>query len=288
MINFFIPNHIISALEKVVSFNELTEIRIRVDKPISYAIKGKYYQLADKSGKIFANREDIEYILMRVSNHSLYSINECLIDGYIPFSGGIRIGVTGEGVREKEKLISVKNINYLTIRLPHEIKSLPKNLKLNTNVLQNLLIVSKAGAGKTTLLREILRRYSNNGYNCMLIDERYEVSALHNGRATLDVGVNTDICSNVPKKQSIENTIRAMRPDIIFTDEIYRKEEIDSLIAAIRGGIKVVATMHGDDIELLKNNLQYSELLNLINNVIILSDKPAIGTIVYEGKICSA
>ena len=274
-------------IEREYKLEKVNEIRIRHNLPLSVDYGRGYQKIKniDLTDNYIVNIDDIDYILGRASKHSLYAINDCLIDGYIPYLEGIRIGICGEGVREGDKLITVKNIAYMTIRVAHQIKNCTDKLKFDMENPVSFLIISPPGCGKTTLLREMIRLISNCGNNCLLIDERLEVAAVFNKEPFLDVGMNTDVVSGTPKGKAIEGVIRAMRPDMIFTDEIYKKEEADVLIDAIRCGLKVGATIHSDNRFTLLKSRMYQELFEYIPYVIELSNKPYVGSIQYEGCI---
>ena len=56
-----------------------------------------------------------------------------------------------------------------------------------------------------------------------------------------------DCITYSPKRFAFENGIRAMSPDVIVTDEIYGDEDINCVERAILCGVRVIATMHGDE-----------------------------------------
>jgi len=61
-----------------------------------------------------------------------------------------------------------------------------------------------------------------------------------------------------------------MRPDIIATDEIFGEREIDCIADCIRCGVKVLATVHADNVAKLKNNRVYSKLLDNVRYLITI------------------
>ena len=196
--------------ESISNISNVTELRIRADTNL---IIFNCYGTAT-TGRYTVRATDIEQILLTASNGSLYSVNDMLNKGYLIYDGGIRIGVMGEGVIEEGKLIGIKNIRYLTVRVPKEINIDINKLSLPKSPI-NTIILSPPGAGKTTLLRALTRHYSESGANVMLIDERFELAAVKNGIPALNVGKNTDIMSGVPKSIAYEIGVRTMRPDII-------------------------------------------------------------------------
>jgi stage III sporulation protein AA len=287
MLDNLIPVNMYNLISSQCKIDSITEIRIRAGQPLRVhnGLKYVYIYMANGTDFYIIDNTDIEYILSKATKHSLYAVNDVLIEGYISYNGGIRIGVCGQGVKEDNKLITIKNINYLNIRIPKEVNSIADKLKFNYKKPPNCLIISPPGMGKTTMLRELCRRISNNGNNCLLIDERNEVSASENGIASLNVGKNTDVISGVPKIVAYENVIRSMRPDVIFTDEIYNEKEVNAIIEAIRCGVKVIATIHSESRFDILNSSIYKKLFEHIDYCIELTDQPYLGTIKFEGQV---
>lgn len=190
------------------------------------------------------------------------------------------------------KIKNIKNINSMNIRVANEIvgasnKILPYVICKN-NVVRNTLIISPPGCGKTTILRDLIRQLSNGiekygfyGKNVGVVDERGEIAAVYQGKTKLDLGIRTDIISNCPKDIGIEMLIRSMGLDIITTDEIGGKNDIEAIKKASLSGVSLIFTMHASSIEDLYKR---EEILKLINEkifecMIVLSNKNGIGTI---------
>lgn len=266
-------------LDKTNTVGELTELRLRVGKPITYSDGIKWHTLYDNNESIICSKDFVEHILEVATGRSMYAYSEQIARGYLTANGGIRIGLTGQGVEENGKLVTYKHINYLAIRIPHEIKGCAdKLIEEIGNYNKNLLIISEPGAGKTTLLRDYIRQASNKGNNILLLDERNEVSATYMGKPMLDVGRNTDIVSNTSKTECYKSAVRSMSPDIIATDEIFGKSEIDAISDVVRCGVKVIATVHADSVKSLKNS-EYAGLLNIFDKAVILTKEPKVGII---------
>jgi stage III sporulation protein AA len=259
---------------RIGDIRNISELRIRLNSKLVAYYRMKRPEIIDYT----VTREDIEHIIMTASNNSLYTVNDMLIKGFLVYDGGIRIGVTGDGVTESDNIIALKHINYLTVRVPREIDVDISGVPTPEQPL-NTIIISPPGAGKTTLLRALTKYYSNKGNNVLLIDERYELAAAKNGMPALNVGVNTDVMSGVPKRKAYEIGIRTMRPDIISTDELYIKEEADALIEAAHCGIKVFVTAHAKDKEDFNNRKDVSAVMGIIEQVITLTDMPEAGTV---------
>ncbi|MDE6758541.1 MAG: Flp pilus assembly complex ATPase component TadA [Clostridia bacterium] len=266
LLSKLLPLSIYNELYKVCNFDELSEIRLRVDKPVYHSLNGRYRRLGDGDTRI--SSEDIGHILSQATKSSLYAYNTNIVDGFISYDGGIRIGITGEGVIKNGKLSAVKNITSLCIRIPHYIEFHDKRIDSIIKNFGNTLIISKPGYGKTTLLRYMIKSLSDDGYNVLALDERGELSGISDGKLTIDLGECTDIALGIPKITAYASQVRSMRPDIIATDEIFGEKEIDCIADCVRCGVKVIATVHSDDLANLKRSVLYSKLLENIRYVV--------------------
>lgn len=265
LLSKLLPLSIYNELYKVCNFNELSEIRLRVGKPVYYSLIGRYQKLG---GEMFVSSDEIGEILSRATKSSLYAYNTNIVDGYITYDGGIRIGITGEGVMKGGSLCAVKNITSLCIRIPHYIEIHDRRIDNIIKNFRNTLIISKPGYGKTTLLRYMIRRLSEEGYNVLVLDERGELSGISDGKQTINLGDCTDVALGIPKISAYASQVRSMRPDIIATDEIFGEKEIECIADCVRCGVKIIATVHSDDPANLKRSRVYSKLLDNIGYVV--------------------
>ena len=281
-----------------LDLSRLYEIRLRRNCPIVVNYNGKNELLLTgglgQGEKVFVNVQMIEKVLRRATENSLYAYNNQLKQGYITARGGVRIGVAGETVPSDNLLpITIKNVNSLNIRIPHEILGCSKNIFKfiynNETGIKNTLIISPPGAGKTTILRDIACKLSTDVktiYNVLIVDERFEIAACVDGEAMLNVGFNTDIISGSTKSFGFENGVRVLRPDVIITDELMNKDDSIACINAINSGVKVVASIHAKNhIEVL-NKEMFSILIKerYFERIIILSNRLGPGTceMVYD------
>ena len=99
------------------------------------------------------------------------------------------------------------------------------------------------------------------GKNCGVVDERGELAAMYKGVPQNDVGIRTDVIENVNKNKGIHMLIRTMSPEIVACDEIGSKEDVEAIHYALYSGVKGIFTMHGKNIEDIKNNKQIYELI---------------------------
>lgn len=259
--------------------SEITELRLRVGRPLAYAtIKGAQRAVLPSGLPYIVRAEDIKLILSAASDFSYYAVNDDLVKGYLA-RRGVRIGVAGEGVSEDGKLLTMKNVSSLVIRIPHEIKGAADRLLPVVSLggrPRSTLIISPPSGGKTTILRDLARRLSTR-FNTLIIDERYEIAAAENGVPTLDVG-DSEVVSGVAKSVAYENTVRAMSPEIIVTDEIFGQQEICAIRDIRRSGVEVFASVHGSGRDSILATESFAQLLSLFDVVVTLGRNP-VGTI---------
>ena len=222
-------------------------------------------------------------MLSLVTEHSLYALTEKLVNGYVPLKGGVRVGVAGEGVLDGEKVKTIKHITSLAIRIPHQIFGIADFIRIDGYFNQNVLIISPPGAGKTTLLREMTRMLSNAGKCVAVLDERGEISGVNGTSFALDVGRNTDVLFGFPKKASYENALRALAPDYIVTDELSGDRDVEGVLRAYYGGVKVVATLHGANEDVFHG--EFAALAPVFDRLIVLSKLPKVGTVAKDIRL---
>ena len=248
--------------------NELQEIRIRVDKPIILKLREK-----DLILQYNILQTEILQIVERLCENSIYAYKNQICEGFITIKGGHRVGLTGSCVIENGKITNIKYISSLNIRIAREVKNcstriLREIIDIENKTIYNSIIVAPPGRGKTTILRDIIRRLSDGieeinfrGKTCGVVDERGEIAAMYKGAPQNDFGIRTDIIENVSKNKGIHMLIRTMAPEIIACDEIGSKEDVEAIHYALYSGVKGIFTMHGKNVEDIKNNKQIYELI---------------------------
>ena len=184
--------------------NEITEIRIRVGKPIILKTRNKDIIINYK-----IDPEEILDLLGRICENSIYAYKNQICEGFLTIKGGHRIGITGTVIIEDNKIININYISSLNCRIAREVigcskKILNEVLDIENHTIFNTVIVSPPGRGKTTILRDLIRNLSNgidekdfSGKTIGLVDERGEIAATYKGVAQNDVGIRTDIIGNV-------------------------------------------------------------------------------------------
>ena len=267
-----------AAVAAVAAEEEVTELRMRVGRPLVVMTAGERRAAKLPSGAPFVvRRDDIERVLAVASDFSLYAVNDQLVKGYMA-KRGIRIGVAGEGVVEGGRVLTMKHIAFLTVRIPHEVKEVPREVSdaVFGGGVGNTFVISPPYGGKTTLLRE-LARLSSRERNTLIIDERFELAAAERGVPTLDVG-DCDVVSGVDKLTAYANTIRAMSPEVIVTDEIFGAEEAKAVADIARSGVKVFASIHGESAEAVFRASAFAPLAAVAETCVVLTPRPRAGT----------
>ncbi len=248
--------------------DELQEIRMRTDRPIILRLREKDFIL-----QYNIPQSEILQIVERLCENSIYAYKNQICEGFITVKGGHRVGLTGSCVIENGKIVNVKYISSLNFRIAREVlncstRVLREIIDIENKSIYNTILVAPPGRGKTTILRDVIRRLSNGideinfkGKTCGVVDERGEIAAMYKGVPQNDVGIRTDIIENVTKNQGIHMLVRTMAPEIIACDEIGSSDDVDAIHYALYSGVKGIFTMHGKNIEDIKNNRQIYELI---------------------------
>lgn len=294
MLKDYLSRDIYNLITKSFSFEDITEIRLRVNEKIIICVKNKKYYLKDDNNNfLYCTPADVNNFIMRACDNSIYAYNNEIANGFLTLPKGIRVGICGNVVYEDDKPITIKEFSSINIRIPHFIKncSLPAyDFLVNDNVL-NTLIISPPGAGKTTFIRDfVYQLYQHNlSKNVLIADERNEICSVINSVAEINLGGFCDIYTNCSKKFAFKNGIRSMNPDVIITDELDLQNDLDYVTQAINSGVNVVATLHANDVKQLKLKPNFDYVLDnhIFDRYVFLSKDEDVGTLayIYDSKL---
>ncbi len=227
-----------------VNLNLLYELRVRADKPLRANLGGAFVWLGEGgvssvNSALVPTRKEVEDTLFAACGYSVYSVENQLRQGFVTGKEGERVGVAGTYVYEGNRVLSVRDVTSLCIRVPHAVEGCAGEIfrLCLADGLKSVLILAPPGEGKTTILRDLCRlTCRERNCNALVCDERGELSAGELGRTA-------DIMRFADKLTAFTAGIRALRPDVIVTDELL-PEDYAAVRRATESGIAVFASAH--------------------------------------------
>jgi stage III sporulation protein AA len=285
----FLPKNIADQISKIPPSQkeELEEIRIRIDRPIEITMKG-----APRFLSYIIRQEDAFHLLNKISQFSIYTLEEELKRGYITVSGGHRIGLAGKVILEEGKVKAIRDIASFNIRIAKEKIGIAEKIIpfIFNSSWNHTMIVGPPQTGKTTLLRDIARIISSGNHEKRIqaskvgiVDERSEIAGCVNGIPQMTFGHRLDVLDACPKAEGMMMMIRSMSPDVLVVDEIGRMEDAQAIQEAVHAGIKLIMTTHGTSLEEVKNRPSLKSIIdqNIFQRFIVLSRAHGPGTITH-------
>lgn len=254
----------------------LTELRLRVNKPVVIAINGNYKSLSN----IIFTVNDMEYMILRLTKRSIYAYQGNILSGYLVGDDGERVGISGKYLYNGGELKNVVDFTSACIRIPHEVIGCADIAmdKCFSEGLKSLLVISPPAGGKTTFLRDCARVISINfKCNVLLIDEKGELY----GNGKFNVGDTTDVLRNCKKSYGFNQGILNMRPDVIICDELFEYNDINSATNAVLSGVCILASAHAENLDELSKRSYFSKILKekIFDYAVVLSNKKPIGSV---------
>lgn len=237
---------------------KINEIRLRANKKLSVNIEGKEKYVLKTGGLsdfgcagVDITCDNISYTYQEALMHSIYSFKKEICNGYVITEGGNRVGFCGTPIYDNNKQIdNIKNISSISIRIAREVFGCGDEVlkTIKSNDYNSLLILGPPSCGKTTILRDICRQIGSKK-RISIIDEKNEISATFSGSSQNDVGDFSDVFNSYNKYEGILTAVRVMSPEFLICDEIGTATDLEALDYAINSGVKLISTIHCDNIE---------------------------------------
>lgn len=281
----YFKGNVLSAVSKIPEFlfEDIQEIRLRVNKPLSVmcSFKSSYITsngnlTCNPANTVTVSVQELNQCFEAVCQYSVHSFKREIGEGFVTLKGGHRVGLCGTTVIHDNTIGNIKNISSLNFRISHQIKGCAEKLykEVFSHGLCNILIAGAPMSGKTTLLRDLTRILGNN-CKTSVIDERGEIAAVWNGIPQNDVGINTDVFDGYPKAEGISTAVRVMSPQIIVCDEIGDEKDMNAVKHASYCGVYVIATIHASDMSELTKRTG----TDVFDKIVFLSDRGNISRI---------
>ncbi len=237
---------------------KLEEVHLRKGRQTELVVRRKAVLLP-----YYATELDLQVILDRATDYSLYAAQESLKEGFCTTRDGCRIGVVGTVVEEQGQIVGIREISSVNIRIARQVigfaDCLIETLRKKPG---SLLIVGAPGCGKTTLLRDAVRQISDQMQQRVgMADVRFELAGCHQGQPGMDVGCRTDVLSGGRKESCVMMLLRTMNPRWIAMDEITCREDVQALTHCAYCGVFLLATAHAANLEELQKRAVYREIL---------------------------
>lgn len=239
-------------------FLNLQEIRFRAQRPVMLYFSGGTAYLAKTGGAtqnrenaLYADQSEIAKQVQAFCRSSAYAYQEEIREGFLTIRGGHRVGISGKAVTENGRVTAISAFSGLNIRIAREYKGSADPCMAHIFEGKRILssvILSPPGTGKTTVLRDAARRLSGQ-FKVAIVDERSELAASYGGVPRFDVGDQTDVLDAFPKPEGITCALRSLSPDVIVTDEIGTEADRKAVCNILKGGCKILTSMHGYSIE---------------------------------------
>ncbi len=250
-----LPERIANAVSNLDTDN-LLELRLRTGGILScvyldgsYCIDKRGNLTKNPASSIIVTEKDIKRAMELITSFSMYAFESQIRCGYVTLPYGHRVGICGDAETNGGKISHLKSIQSLNYRFSRELIGVSNNFMdeiYASGEIKNTLLVSPPMCGKTTLLRDIARNLSLLGKRVSIVDERGEIAAITNGKTPFDLGLGCDVLSGVSKTEGMLFMLRSMSPDVIITDEIGAKEDLDTIREIKKRGVSVITSLHGN------------------------------------------
>lgn len=198
----------------------------------------------------------VDQVFFAVCRGAPYAYRDSIARGYLPLSGGVRVGVAGRAHYDGGRIVGVSDVESLVFRLPTGSCDFSARIvDICRRARGGVLIFSPPFGGKTTALRAVAAGLSSTR-RVAIVDEREEIYTEEL------LGRNIDLLSGYRRAVGIGIATRCLSPEVIITDEI-SAEDAEEVQAALNSGVPVIATAHAGSISEL---LSRGDILRLVRS----------------------
>lgn len=250
--------------DDIFAYGDVLEIRLVLGRPIHVITLGRTVCLERQ-----CTAEDLQNILAVATDYSVYTAVDRMRQGFLPYRGGVRIGIAAHFTVKDAAIGSVQRPTGLVVRLPRAVHGCSDGLDMSKVFGHSVLVVSPPFGGKTTFLRDLAARLSRR-CNVVLVDEREELS----GGGVLDTA-DCMVVADAPKRLVAGGILRALNPHYVAMDELDPAVDLAVVQSLVCGGVKVLATVHGD-----RATLEDERYRSLFGVCVLLSPTPTPGRVV--------
>lgn len=235
------------------------DIRLKLGQPLTIcAQKGMYYMSGNgrvtrnlDRAAIYCRESEFEELFLRLCDHSVFSHENEISQGFISVGRAYRVGICGTAVLQDGSINNIRDIESMVFRIPREKRGCARELfSKSQDFTKGILIAGEPSSGKTTFLRDIVQTLSfgdtaHAQKRLAVLDERYEIESI------FDLGPGADVFKGYPKSEGFSMALRSMSPQLIVCDELSDKDlkEVENSMFC---GVPVIASIHSTKEELLK------------------------------------